>query len=53
MVAHFYLKLELHCKGRAIFDSNNTDYPMHKAVFEKNLPLISRLVKGQIDGKFY
>lgn len=53
MNACFYLKLELFCRGRALFDSTKKDYPLHKAVFESNLPLISRLIKCQADGIFY
>ena len=50
---YFLLKLQLYCKGRAIFDQSRRDYPLHKAVFENNLPLISRLVKCQHEGTFF
>jgi ankyrin repeat protein len=50
---YFFLKIELFCKGRAIFDQSKKDYLLHRAVFENNLPLISRLVKCQHDGTFF
>jgi ankyrin repeat protein len=53
MNQHFYLKLELFCKGRAIYDQSKIEFPLHKAVFDKNLPLVSRLIKCQHDGIFY
>ena len=48
-----FFKLMLYCKGREFFDSARTDYPLHKAVFENNLPLISRLINCTHDGVFY
>lgn len=50
---YFYLKIELFCRGRAIYDQKRRDYILHKAVFENNLPLISRLVNCAHDGVFY
>jgi hypothetical protein len=48
-----FFKLMLYCKGRELFDSSRTEYPLHKAVFENNLPLISRLINCTHDGVFY
>lgn len=53
MNSYFYLKIELFCRGRALLDLSKRDYPLHKAVFENNLPLISRLVKATCDNIFY
>lgn len=53
MCTYFYLKVEMFCRGRGIFDGNKKEFPLHKAVFEKNLPLISRLVKCQVEGVFF
>ena len=54
LMNHYILiKIELYCRGRAIFDQNRKDYMLHKAVFENNLTLISRLVKCSHDGTFY
>ena len=53
MKAHFFFKLELYCNGRALFDSNRTEFPLHKAVFENNLPLISRLINCTSEGHFF
>jgi hypothetical protein len=43
----------LFCKGRELFDASKTDFPLHKAVFENNLPLISRLINCSHDSIFY
>lgn len=53
MQAYLGLKLELYAIGRCLFNPHKTDYPLHKAVFENNLPMISRLVNGQCDGIFH
>lgn len=53
MCTNIFLKVELFSRGRALFDPLRRDYPLHKAVFENNLPLISRLINGQQDGIFY
>lgn len=50
---HFHLKIELFCRGRSIYDQSRTEYILHKAVFENNLPMISRLIKCTHDGAFY
>jgi ankyrin repeat protein len=50
---YFLLKVDLYCRGRSIFDSGRQEYTLHKAVFENNLPLISRLIKCTHDGVFY
>lgn len=36
-----------------MYDPYRRDFLLHKAVFENNLPLISRLIKGTHDGVFY
>lgn len=51
--AHFFFKLELYCNGRALFDCHRTEFPLHQAVFENNLPLISRLINCTSDGNFF
>ena len=53
MNIYFHFKIEIFCRGRAIFDSSRTEYLLHKAVFDNNLPLISRLIKGSHEGIFY
>ena len=53
MISYFYLNMEFYCRGRALYDSAKKDFPLHRAVFEKNLPYISRVIKGQIEGVFY
>jgi hypothetical protein len=53
MHCYFHLKIELFCRGRALYDQSKRDYQLHKAVFENNLPLISRLIKCAHDGVFY
>lgn len=51
--AYFYLNIELYSRGRALYDSTKSEYPLHKAVFENNLPLISRLIKCQAEATFF
>jgi len=53
MNSYFHLKIELFCKGRSIFNPQRTEYLLHRAVFENNLPLISRLIKCTHEGVFY
>jgi hypothetical protein len=53
MISYFYLSMEFYCRGRALYDSAKKDFQLHRAVFEKNLPYISRVIKGQIEGVFY
>ena len=53
MNIYFYFKIELFCRGRALFDTARTDFPLHKAVFENNLPMISRLVNCSYEGVFF
>ena len=50
MTAYMTTKLLLHCRGRALFCSEKRHFPLHKAVFEGNLPLISRLITCKQDG---
>lgn len=47
------MKIELFCKGRTFYDNSKSDFLLHRAVFENNLPLISRLIQGTHDGVFY
>lgn len=53
MTAYLVTKLLLHCRGRALFCSERRSYPLHKAVFEGNLPLISRLISCKQDGVLF
>lgn len=53
MKTYVFVKLELYTRGRDVFDQSQNSYPLHKAVFDQNLPLISRFVKGQYEGSFY
>ena len=53
MNMHFHFKIEIFCIGRALYDSSKSDFPLHKAVFDNNLPLISRLIKCTHEGTFY
>ena len=53
MTYYFYFNIALFIKGRELFDSTRKEYPLHKAVFENNLPLISRLINCVHDGVFY
>jgi hypothetical protein len=53
MCHYFFFKITLFCKGRELFDSAKVEYPLHKAVFENNLPLISRLINCTHDGVFF
>jgi hypothetical protein len=50
---YLYLKVRLFCKGRELFDSSKQDFPLHRAVFENNLPMISRLINCTHDSVFY
>jgi hypothetical protein len=43
----------LFCKGRDVYDPSKKIFPLHKAVFENNLPLISRLINCSFDGVFF
>jgi len=45
--------MELYTRGRGLYDQSRKDYQLHRAVFENNLPLISRLIKCQHDGSFF
>jgi hypothetical protein len=53
MHVHYFLKVELFIRGRALYSPGKTEFPLHKAVFENNLPLISRLIKGTHEGIFF
>ena len=53
MHSYFQLKTELFCRGRALYDPAKREYPLHKAVFESNLPLVSRLIKCAHEGVFF
>jgi len=53
MNVYFHFKIEIFCRGRALYDSSKSEFPLHKAVFDNNLPLISRLIKGNFEGTFY
>lgn len=47
------LSLLLFCHGKALFNSKKASYPLHRAVFEGDLPLISRLVNNTTDGVLF
>ena len=53
MAAFISLKLLLVCRGRGLYCSEKKIFPLHKAVFEGNLPLISRLVNCKQDGVIF
>ena len=53
MTHYIYFNVSLFIKGRELFDSNRREFPLHKAVFENNLPLISRLINCAHDGVFH
>jgi hypothetical protein len=53
MNPYFNFKIELYCRGRALFNAAHDEYPLHKAVFENNLPLISRLINCSYEGILY
>jgi ankyrin repeat protein len=53
MTYYYYFKINLFIKGRELFDPSKRDFPLHKAVFENNLPMISRLINCAHDGIFY
>ena len=50
LIANLASRLLLHCRGRALFTSQKRDFHLHRAVFEGNLPLISRLVSCRQEG---
>ncbi len=50
MIAYLTVRLLLYCRGRALFNSEQKSFPLHKAVFEGNLPMISRLISGKQEG---
>ena len=53
MTANLTAKLLLHCRGRALFSSDKRTFPLHKAVFEGDLPIISRLVSCKQEGVLF
>ena len=53
MHAYFFFKVQLYCKGRALFSTSDNEFPLHNAVFDNNLPLISRLINCRYDGVFF
>ena len=50
MTAYLATKLLFDCRGKAIFTSERKSFPLHKAVFEGNLPMLSRLINCKQDG---
>ena len=50
MMAHVTLKLLLYCRGKSLFCSEKKDFPLHKAVFDGDLHLISRLITCKHEG---
>ena len=53
MSSYIILKLLLFCRGKALFASDKREFPLHKAVFEGNLPMISRLITCKHEGLFF
>ena len=53
MNTYYHIKIELYCRGRGLYDQAQREHQLHKAVFESNLPLISRLIKCTHDGVFF
>jgi len=53
MTAYLTSKLLLHCRGKALFYSDRKSFILHKAVFEGNLPMISRLISCKQEGTLF
>jgi len=53
LVAYCSFSLLLYCHGKALYNSNKRSYPLHKAVFESNLQLVSRLITCQQDDTLF
>lgn len=53
MTAYLACKLLMHCRGKALFCSKQKAFTLHQAIFEGNLPLISRLVSCRQEGTLF
>lgn len=53
MTAYLAAKLLLHCRGKALFCSESKSFILHKAVYEGNLPMISRLISCRHEGTLF
>lgn len=51
--ANVCFSLLLFCHGKGLYSTGKKQYPLHRAVFDGNLPLASRLVSCQHDGVIY
>ena len=51
--ANVCFSLLLYCHGKGLYSTGKKQYPLHRAVFDGNLPLASRLVSCQHDGVIY
>ena len=50
MIAFLATKLLFYCRGKAFYTSERKSFPLHRAVFEGNLPMLSRLVTCKQEG---
>ena len=50
LIANVALKLLLFCKGKALYVDSKKNFPLHVAVFEGNLQVISRLISCKHEG---
>ena len=53
MTAYLAFKLLLICRGKALYSSAQTSFPLHKAVFEGKLASISRLIACREEGTLF
>lgn len=45
--------LLLYCHGKGLFCTSKRNYSLHRAVFDGNLPMVSRLINCQCEGVLY
>ena len=53
MTAYLAFKLLLNCRGKALYSSAQTSFPLHKAIFEGKLASISRLIACREEGTLF
>ena len=54
MIAHLATKLLFYCRGKAFYCSEPRKiFSLHRAVFEGNLPMISRLITCKQEGTLF
>lgn len=51
--ANVCFTLLLFCHGKALFSTGKKHYPLHRAVFDGNLSMVSRIVGCQYEGVIY